>query len=87
MLVLFYTKEADDGYSVLLTSEERFEAFIHTDENVQFVLFSAPWCPYCQALKPIWEKLASLLHERSLLAEVCNNNNNNNNNSNSADNF
>ena len=70
MLVLFCIKEVDVGYDILLPTEESFEAFIRPADSVNFVLFSAPWCPYCQVLKPIWSKVASLPPEHAFLSEV-----------------
>jgi len=54
----------------MISHEDMFQLFIRLEGSVNFVLFSAPWCPYCQVLKPIWNKVASSRYDRAFLAEV-----------------
>ena len=55
----FCNKEADDERVFPLVTEESFERFTRTADSVNFVLFFAPWCPHCQALRPVWSQLAN----------------------------
>ena len=66
----FCTKDSDDEFIISLQNEDSFKAFIQADDGMHFVLFSAPWCPHCQALKPIWNQLASSSVENAYFAEV-----------------
>lgn len=39
-----------------------FDKVIHKTNYTSIVKFYAPWCGYCQKLKPIWKKLGKLVH-------------------------
>ena len=40
-------------------SNEHFVDYSPQDNEVNLVLFYAEWCPHCQRLEPIWDKLAN----------------------------
>ncbi|KAI8322991.1 thioredoxin-domain-containing protein [Martensiomyces pterosporus] len=46
----------EDGEVVILTKENFAEK---TSTGPWFVKFYAPWCPHCQTLAPVWDKLAA----------------------------
>lgn len=67
------TKDDDDEHVILLDTEESFETFTGATDTINFVLFFAPWCPHCQALKPVWSQLAqsSPRHNANFAKVLC----------------
>lgn len=51
---------ATDPYVYELTPSN-FDKVIHKTNYTSIVKFYAPWCGYCQQLKPVWKKLAKLV--------------------------
>lgn len=43
-------------------SPSNFDKVIHKTNYTSIVKFYAPWCGYCQKLKPVWQKLGKLVH-------------------------
>jgi len=68
--MFFCIKEVEDEHVISLPNEESFNAFIRPAESVNFVLYSAPWCPQCKELKPVWNELASSSNGFAYFAEV-----------------
>ena len=61
-----------DGGSTALATEAAFDAAVPHATRSAFVLFYAPWCGHCKALKPTWSQFAAK-HKDSkelLVAEV-----------------
>ena len=60
------TALAVESKSVVLTNANFDEEVLH-DTRSAFVLFFAPWCGHCKALKPSWEELAGMYDRSSEL--------------------
>ena len=59
-LLFFYTFYVKASESIWNLDAENFEEVVisRLDGKGWFVKFYAPWCQHCQALAPIWDKLA-----------------------------
>ncbi|QHO56695.1 hypothetical protein HN51_011397 [Arachis hypogaea] len=54
-------EEYDEGSFAL--TEQNFDKYVH-QFPLTIVNFYAPWCSWCQRLKPSWEKAAKIMKER-----------------------
>lgn len=63
---------AASGSSSVSLTEETFDAQVFHPTRQAFVLFFAPWCGHCKALKPAWEEFAERYKDspNALVAEV-----------------
>lgn len=59
-----YSKDAN----VYELTPSNFEKVILNTNYTSIVKFYAPWCGYCQKLKPVYKKLGKLIHEDGKLA-------------------
>lgn len=58
--------EADPNIYEVSTSS--FDRVVHQSNYTSLVVFYAPWCGYCQQLKPTLQKVAKRLHEKGQYA-------------------
>ncbi|KAK6201240.1 thioredoxin-like protein [Scheffersomyces amazonensis] len=57
--------EYKDDPNIFELTPSNFDKVIHKTNYTSIVKFYAPWCGYCQQLKPVYKKLGKFLHEDS----------------------
>ncbi|CAK9441549.1 uncharacterized protein LODBEIA_P54170 [Lodderomyces beijingensis] len=53
--------------NVIELSASNFDKAIHNTNYTTIVKFYAPWCGYCQQLKPVWRKLSKYMNQDAQL--------------------
>lgn len=51
---------------------EQFVDYSPQDNEVNFVLFYAEWCPHCQRFEPVWDRLATDLNGTQINGKTVN---------------
>ena len=59
-------------YHFLSNQTEKFEDYSPNDNEVNFVLFYAEWCPHCQRFEPVWDKLTEELNGNEMNGQKVN---------------
>ncbi|KAK6868070.1 Protein disulfide-isomerase MPD1 [Candida tropicalis] len=72
LLVLVTSRAQGDEYAnddnIFELTPSNFDKVVHKSNYTTIVKFYAPWCGYCQQLKPTYKKLGKYIHENAKYA-------------------